>query len=141
MNERLYKYKFRVGRKLRRTIYVQLGSEPGDDDMFVGIADTSDLAQHIIDSHNERRTAQVESLLEDLERYKEQVEELKEENNQLSARVAYAAAIITGDATDMLVTSLRGEKAKLKAEVFDLDVKLQNAQDKLRELGYGENDG
>jgi hypothetical protein len=48
-------HKLRVGRKLKRTIYIQAGPEPSDEDEFIGIMDTEELAAQIVDSHNERR--------------------------------------------------------------------------------------
>jgi hypothetical protein len=43
---------WRVGRKLGRTIYVVVNDEPSDQDVCLGMLDTSVLAQHIVDLHN-----------------------------------------------------------------------------------------
>jgi len=39
---------FRVGRKLGRTIYRQLGPKPSDDDIFIGICDYAEDAEYIV---------------------------------------------------------------------------------------------
>jgi uncharacterized protein YodC (DUF2158 family) len=39
--------RFRVGRKLKRTIYRQVGAKPSDDDQFWGIVDTPEQARVI----------------------------------------------------------------------------------------------
>jgi hypothetical protein len=36
--------RWRVGRKVGRTIYLQVGDEPSDDDVLVGVMDTPELA-------------------------------------------------------------------------------------------------
>ena len=36
---------WRVGRKVGRTIYLQAGEEPSDDDRLIGMMDTPELAQ------------------------------------------------------------------------------------------------
>ena len=41
--------RLRVGRKVGRTIYLQLGDEPSDEDVLVGVVDTAALAQFICD--------------------------------------------------------------------------------------------
>lgn len=43
---------WRVGRKLRRTVYHQLGEQPSDDDILVGFMETAALAQQVVDEHN-----------------------------------------------------------------------------------------
>lgn len=37
--------KWRVGRKVGRTIYVQLGEEPSDRDILIGLMDTPEIAE------------------------------------------------------------------------------------------------
>lgn len=37
--------RWRVGRKVGRTIYRQVGAEPSDDDVLIGVMDTVSLAQ------------------------------------------------------------------------------------------------
>jgi len=46
------KLKWRVGRKVGRTIYAIVGSEPGDHDLLIGLMDTKMLAQRAVDAHN-----------------------------------------------------------------------------------------
>jgi hypothetical protein len=43
---------WRVGRKVGRTIYVQFGIEPSDDDVLIGVMDTPWLAAEAINAHN-----------------------------------------------------------------------------------------
>jgi hypothetical protein len=47
---------WRVGRKVGRTIYAQIGSEPSDDDPLIGVMDTLGLAEEAVDAHNARLT-------------------------------------------------------------------------------------
>jgi hypothetical protein len=44
--------KWRIGRKLGRTIYAQLWDEPSDDDPLLGIMDREDLAALVVYVHN-----------------------------------------------------------------------------------------
>lgn len=44
---------WRVGRKVGRTIYAQLGAEPSDNDRLIGMMDTPDLATEAVSAHNE----------------------------------------------------------------------------------------
>jgi hypothetical protein len=37
--------KWRVGRKVGRTVYVQLGEEPSDRDILIGLMDTPEIAE------------------------------------------------------------------------------------------------
>lgn len=43
---------WRVGRKVGRTIYAQLGNEPSDNDPLIGVLDTAELADEAVRSHN-----------------------------------------------------------------------------------------
>lgn len=43
---------WRVGRKVGRTIYAQVGPEPSDDDVLIGMMDTEPLARCAVDAHN-----------------------------------------------------------------------------------------
>lgn len=43
---------WRVGRKLGRTIYAQLNSEPSDGDLLIGVMDTRELAIIVVQAHN-----------------------------------------------------------------------------------------
>lgn len=45
--------RFRVGRKVGRTIYVQLGPEPSDDDHLVGMLETREQAEAAVRGLNE----------------------------------------------------------------------------------------
>lgn len=46
------KVRLRTGRKVGRTIYIQHGSGPSDDDMFIGCVDTPELAAEICARYN-----------------------------------------------------------------------------------------
>lgn len=43
---------WRTGRKVGRTIYAQLGPEPSDDDVLIGMMDTPELAAEAVGCHN-----------------------------------------------------------------------------------------
>lgn len=45
-------YPWRVGRKLGRTIYAQVGDDPDDDDVLLGMMDTAEIAAHVVHDHN-----------------------------------------------------------------------------------------
>jgi hypothetical protein len=45
---------WRVGRKVGRTIYQQVGPEPSDDDVLIGFMDTPELAWQAVAAHNFR---------------------------------------------------------------------------------------
>jgi hypothetical protein len=47
--------RWRVGRKVGRTIYRQLGSEPSDDDPLIGVMDTPELARTAVEAVNGAR--------------------------------------------------------------------------------------
>jgi hypothetical protein len=42
----------RVGRKVGRTIYAQVGTEPSDDDRLIGVMDTPQLAEEAVRAVN-----------------------------------------------------------------------------------------
>lgn len=44
--------RWRVGRKLGRTIYAQIGAEPALEDVVLGVLDDARIAQAICDEHN-----------------------------------------------------------------------------------------
>ena len=44
--------KWRVGRKLGRTIYAIAGDEPDDCDTLLGMMDTREVAEHVVYEHN-----------------------------------------------------------------------------------------
>jgi hypothetical protein len=43
---------WRVGRHLGRTIYAQVGEEPSDADELLGMMDTVELAERVVQDHN-----------------------------------------------------------------------------------------
>lgn len=44
---------WRTGRKVGRTIYAQVhGEEASEDDVLIGMMDTSDLANEVVEAHN-----------------------------------------------------------------------------------------
>lgn len=43
---------WRVGRKVGRTVYAQLTSEPSDGDILIGVFDTRELAYAAVQAHN-----------------------------------------------------------------------------------------
>jgi hypothetical protein len=43
---------WRVGRKVGRTVYCQLGTDASDADPLIGVMDTVVFAVHIVDLHN-----------------------------------------------------------------------------------------
>jgi hypothetical protein len=43
---------WRVGRKLGRTFYAQIGERPSDADIFIGITDRPIWAEHLVARHN-----------------------------------------------------------------------------------------
>lgn len=45
---------WRTGRKVKRTIYRQVGPEPSDDDVLIGVMDTPELAAEAVDARNAR---------------------------------------------------------------------------------------
>jgi hypothetical protein len=45
--------RWRVGRKVGRTVYIQTGTDPGDDDELVGMMDTSELAALVVEAVND----------------------------------------------------------------------------------------
>lgn len=43
---------YRTGRKVGHTLYKQEGTEPSDDDMFIGSVLTPELARELVDAAN-----------------------------------------------------------------------------------------
>lgn len=43
---------WRTGRKVGRTIYAQIGSDPSDGDVLIGVMDTAALAAAAVRAHN-----------------------------------------------------------------------------------------
>jgi len=48
------KLPWRVGRKVGRTVYAQVGDEPNDGDCLIGVFDTRELATEAVQAHNAR---------------------------------------------------------------------------------------
>lgn len=46
------KLRWRVGRKLKRTIYAMIGTQPADHDILLGMMDTEEIAQQVVRDHN-----------------------------------------------------------------------------------------
>ena len=44
--------RWRTGRKVGRTVYVQVGDEPSDGDHLIGVMDTPELARKAVDGVN-----------------------------------------------------------------------------------------
>lgn len=53
-------FKWRVGRTLGRTIYLDVEGDPKDD-IFLGIVESKDLADYIVELNNERVTSIVQT--------------------------------------------------------------------------------
>jgi hypothetical protein len=51
---------WRTGRKVGRTIYMQLGPEPSDDDVLIGVMDFAPLATLAVEAHNALLEAETE---------------------------------------------------------------------------------
>jgi hypothetical protein len=50
-------WRLRTGRRVGRTIYVQLGDTPSDNDQLVGVMDTPELAALVVTSTNNQQAA------------------------------------------------------------------------------------
>ncbi|HSX47344.1 MAG TPA: hypothetical protein VLF63_01075 [Patescibacteria group bacterium] len=46
------KSKWRVGRKVGRTVYAQINKVPSDEDTLIGVFDSKELAEEAVKSHN-----------------------------------------------------------------------------------------
>lgn len=46
--------RWRVGRKVGRTIYAQTSRDPKDSDLLIGLMDTRELATEVVTAHNTR---------------------------------------------------------------------------------------
>ena len=44
--------RWRVGRKVGRTVYAMVGDEPSDSDVLIGVMDSGDLASDAVHWHN-----------------------------------------------------------------------------------------
>lgn len=49
--------RWRVGRKLGRTLYLQRGAKPTDGDIFLGLMETTGLAEAVAEAMNHYATA------------------------------------------------------------------------------------
>lgn len=47
--------RLRRGRRVLRTLYIQAGTWPSDDDQLVGIARTAEIAEQVVDAVGNRR--------------------------------------------------------------------------------------
>jgi hypothetical protein len=47
--------RWRQGRRVGRTVYLQAGPEPSDDDLLIGLMDTPALARRVVDAVNAYR--------------------------------------------------------------------------------------
>lgn len=47
--------RWRVGRHLGRTVYLQIGDQPSDQDLLLGMMDTAEVAHTVIEAVNEKR--------------------------------------------------------------------------------------
>jgi hypothetical protein len=45
--------RLRTGRKVERTLYIQVGDQPSDDDRLIGMVDTPELAETIVRAVND----------------------------------------------------------------------------------------
>lgn len=52
MTDDLVRRRWRVGRRVGRTVYAQVGPEPSDDDPLLGVMDTPALAEACVRDHN-----------------------------------------------------------------------------------------
>lgn len=52
---------WRVGRTLGRTIYLQVSKEPSTSDTFLGIMETRELAEMVVEEHNAKLARGVDS--------------------------------------------------------------------------------
>jgi len=57
--DHLLRVRWRVGRKVGRTIYAMVGPQPSDDDVLIGVMDTEALARDAVGAHNTRLTARL----------------------------------------------------------------------------------
>jgi hypothetical protein len=46
------KKKWRVGRKVGRTVYAQIGRSPNNSDPLIGVFDSAELAEEAVKAHN-----------------------------------------------------------------------------------------
>lgn len=53
--ENLAALRWRTGRKVGRTLYAQLGPDPSDGDVLIGVLDHARLATEAADAHNAAR--------------------------------------------------------------------------------------
>jgi hypothetical protein len=53
-------FRWRTGRKAGRTIYAQLGADPDDEDILIGVMDTPNLAREVVTEHNAARRARLD---------------------------------------------------------------------------------
>jgi hypothetical protein len=57
--------RWRQGRRVGRTVYLQAGPEPSGDDLLIGLMDTPALARRVVDAVNAYRPDTATDLRED----------------------------------------------------------------------------
>lgn len=57
--------RLRVGRKVGRTLYIQSGEEPSDDDQLIGMVDTPELAALIVAAVNGELSTKIKVIEEE----------------------------------------------------------------------------
>jgi hypothetical protein len=61
VNDSANNYPWRVGRKLGRTIYAQVGYEPSDDDELLGLMETNEIAEMVVALVNQQSWAHIDT--------------------------------------------------------------------------------
>jgi hypothetical protein len=57
----LLKARWRVGRKVGRTVYAMVGAKPSGDDVLIGVMDSEALARDAVGAHNTRLTKECDT--------------------------------------------------------------------------------
>lgn len=57
--ENLAALPWRTGRRVGRTLYAQIGPDPSDGDVLIGVLDYPRLAAEVADTHNAARLARL----------------------------------------------------------------------------------
>lgn len=123
--------RYRIGRKLGRTIYEQTGSEPSDDDRYLFDAGSREMAAKVAAALNGDDAAEVARLREDNQRLTEE-RDFWRDQQQFAAKVA-------GDIADLdeqapaLRQMLRAEKSRREATESEAD-RLAGVIERVRQL-------
>jgi phosphopantetheinyl transferase len=116
----------RTGRKVGRTIYIQIGGEPSDDDQLVGVMDTPELAAGVTTAFNVARGSGLVAIpIQTLEQIGQDNEEMRERLR------AYDLAERRKEITEperAELLRLRSEVRSYSNSVSRLQVELQKAQ-------------